>query len=110
MGALGTIFAYVFVVAWLWFTYRLKTKKHTIIRISVSLLLTLFNIIVLISSLIDASMLDNISLTLVLIFYSIFLLLWVIRLITDILFLSKKNFLDEETELKERIKNKFNIS
>ncbi len=102
---------YLFVIAWKWITLRLKTKKHTTIRICVSFLLLIFNLIAIIVCLADRYMKENdYSIFLgVLIFYMFFFVLWGIRLYTDLVFIFKKNFKEKEDELCNIIKEKLNI-
>ena len=104
-----SLFFNLFIVAWAWLTIRLKTKKHTIIRTIVSAIFTIFNFIGVI--VLGCHMNDDKEVYLFLIiFYLIFLLLWGIRLIFDLLFISKNCFEKEEVELLRIIKEKLNIN
>ena len=107
---LSTFFFYFFVVSWKWVTIRLKTKKHTFIRVFIALAVTILNIIAIISIANDTYIKeDKNAYSIMMIFWVFSLLLWACRFISDLLFLSKKTFQEKETELSSIIKEKFNV-
>lgn len=100
MGFLGTLFLFIFVYSWIWFTVRLETKKHTIIRVIISscfVVLNFYTLIVLAN--------DTISM----LFALFFLFVFAIRLIIDLIFIYKGQFKKEEIKLKKKINNTFHI-
>lgn len=106
-----SLFLNLFIIVWKWLTIRLKTKKHNIIRISVSLFFIIFNLIAIIVFSTETYMIENdFSAYIVMIILYVFLsLLWVVRLILDLLFISKKIFEKKEDELIKSIKEKLHI-
>ena len=106
-----SLFFNLFVIAWTWLTIRLKTKKHNIIRICLSLFFIIFNIIACITILTDSYIKENDFEVYIfmLIFYIVFLILWGIRICLDIIFIYKKNFEEKENELYKIIKEKLHI-
>lgn len=106
-----SLFFNLFVICWTWLTIRLRTKKHNVIRICVSLFFIIFNLITIIAVSSDSYMKENDYLfyLVMLIFYISLLMLWVIRLCFDILFVSKRNFDKKEEMLINIIKEKLHI-
>ena len=98
------------VISWMWITIRLKTKKQTLIRIFLSIVFFVFNLLALIFTLQDSVLKEDVSVFVVLVIYNlIFLLLWGLRLVSDLLFLSRKTFENKEIILSEKIVEKFNL-
>lgn len=105
-----SLFFDLFVIGWTWLTARLKTKKHNIIRICISLFFIFFNLIAIIVLLTDSGIKEDYSVYIfLLLFYIFLLLLWGVRLILDLIFISKKNFKEKEEELSNVIEKKFHL-
>lgn len=105
-----SLFLYLFVIAWTWLTIRLKTKKHNAIRICVSLFFIIFNLILLISLLIDDGIKEDYSVYIFFLsFCGFLLLLWGFRLSLDLIFIFKKNFKEKEDELSKVIEKKLHL-
>lgn len=106
-----SLFTNLFVIAWAWLTARLKTKKHNVIRICVSSFFIIFNFIAIIVILIGSYIKEDYSVwVFLLLFYIFLLLLWGFRLISDLIFISKKDFKEKEEELSNVIAKKLHLS
>ena len=100
---------YSFVAGWTWLTARLKTKKHNSIRIFVAVVFVIFNLVAtIVASTDEVIKEDDSAYTFLLFFYITFLVLWVIRLISDLAFASKNTY-EESEEVLEKLKEKYNI-
>lgn len=99
------------VISWIWLTIRLKTKKHILIRISLSIIFFIINLLVVIFTIQNNTLQkEDISVFVFLIvFYFTFLSLWGLRLVSDLIFFSKNSFEDKEIELSEKIAKRFNL-
>lgn len=106
-----SLFFNLFIISWTWLTIRLRTKKHNVIRICVSLFFIIFNLIAIIVWSTETYIKENdySAYLVMLIFYITLLVLWVIRLCFDILFISKKNFEKKEEKLGNIIKKRLHI-
>lgn len=106
-----SLFLNLFIIAWVWLTIRLKTKKHNIIRICISLFFVVFNLIAVINTSTDDYIKeDTTAYLIVMIFYVVALVLWSLRLLIDLLFVAKKQFDEKENELSKIIKEKLHIN
>jgi len=100
----------LFVIVWIWFTIRLKTKFHNAIRIVISLLFFVINMVFLVLTYNDPLLKeDKGAFWLFIIFCSIFAFLFFIRLLSDVYFVSQNKFEPTEKKLKEKIKEKLHL-
>ena len=106
-----SLFVNSFIIAWTWLTIRLKTKKHNTIRICVASVFVIFNFIVLVGVSKENIIIENDPLAHVVMitFYLILIALWAIRLVSDLLFVSKKTFEETEDDLSKILQEKLNI-
>lgn len=102
----------LFCIAWTWLTIRLKTKRHVFIRTGISLIFTLFSLVVVAYILLDKNVFhdDKTAFFIMLIMSLVYLLLWGIRLLFDLIFISKWQFESNEMELSKRINRMFHLN
>ncbi len=104
MGALPAVVLSLLVLGWKWFTAKLKTKKQNYIRIVVSSILIVVNIVVIIGCIILGCSIeddrDSVSVIVALMccFILPILILLVKRLISDIGFIKENSFDEKESD------------